>query len=43
MNQTIIVVTHDEEFANRAGRRIHLVDGQVASDSSLRVKADEPV
>ncbi|NTW56513.1 MAG: ABC transporter ATP-binding protein [Chlorobiaceae bacterium] len=34
--QTIIVVTHDEEFANRAGRRIHLVDGTIESDSMLR-------
>ncbi len=33
LNQTVIVVTHDEEFANRAGRRIHLVDGKIASDS----------
>jgi lipoprotein-releasing system ATP-binding protein len=33
LNQTVIVVTHDEEFANRAGRRIHLVDGMIASDS----------
>jgi len=33
LNQTVIVVTHDEEFANRAGRRIHLVDGKIESDS----------
>ncbi|NTU53178.1 MAG: ABC transporter ATP-binding protein [Chlorobiaceae bacterium] len=33
LGQTIIVVTHDEEFANRAGRRIHLVDGKIESDS----------
>jgi len=33
LNQTAIVVTHDEEFANRAGRRIHLVDGMIESDS----------
>ncbi len=42
INQTIIVVTHDEEFANRAGRRIHLVDGKVESDRPLLQKA-EPV
>lgn len=35
IGQTVIVVTHDEEFANRAGRRIHLVDGQIASDSRM--------
>ncbi len=40
LNQTIIVVTHDEEFANRAGRRIHLVDGKVERDSQLRAKAE---
>jgi putative ABC transport system ATP-binding protein/lipoprotein-releasing system ATP-binding protein len=26
---TIIYVTHDEVFGNRAGRRIQLVDGQI--------------
>ncbi len=40
INQTIIVVTHDEEFANRAGRRIHLVDGKVESDRPLLQKAE---
>jgi len=39
LKQTIIIVTHDEEFANRAGRRIHLVDGKVESDRLLRAKA----
>jgi lipoprotein-releasing system ATP-binding protein len=40
MNQTVIVVTHDEEFANRSGRRIHLVDGMIESDVPLnRVEA----
>ncbi len=32
-NQTIIFVTHDEDFARRAKRRIHLVDGKIDSDS----------
>lgn len=36
LRQTVIVVTHDEEFANRAGRRIHLVDGKIESDRRLR-------
>jgi lipoprotein-releasing system ATP-binding protein len=36
LNQTVIVVTHDEEFANRAGRRIHLVDGMIESDVQLK-------
>lgn len=35
LHQTVIVVTHDEEFANRAGRRIHLVDGKIESDRLL--------
>jgi lipoprotein-releasing system ATP-binding protein len=39
MNQTVIVVTHDEEFANRAGRRIHLVDGMIDSDSKPETNA----
>ncbi len=39
LSQTVIVVTHDEEFANRAGRRIHLVDGQIASDSRRQAVA----
>jgi lipoprotein-releasing system ATP-binding protein len=39
LSQTVIVVTHDEEFANRAGRRIHLVDGQIASDSCRQAAA----
>ncbi len=38
LNQTVIVVTHDEEFANRARRRLHLVDGQIESDQPLRSK-----
>jgi lipoprotein-releasing system ATP-binding protein len=34
LKQTVIVVTHDEDFANRAGRRIHLVDGKIESDTN---------
>jgi lipoprotein-releasing system ATP-binding protein len=40
LKQTIIVVTHDEEFANRAGRRINLVDGTIESDRQLRQMQD---
>ncbi|WP_076792033.1 ABC transporter ATP-binding protein [Chlorobium sp. KB01] len=43
LSQTIIVVTHDEEFANRAGRRIHLVDGKIDSDRLLRASAGKPI
>ena len=40
LHQTVIFVTHDEEFANRAGRRINLVDGQIESDQPLRSMAN---
>ncbi|NTU45079.1 MAG: ABC transporter ATP-binding protein [Chlorobiaceae bacterium] len=43
LSQTIIVVTHDEEFANRAGRRIHLVDGKIDSDRLLRESAGKQI
>ncbi|NTW49196.1 MAG: ABC transporter ATP-binding protein [Chlorobiales bacterium] len=39
LNQTIVVVTHDEEFARNANRRIHLVDGKIDSDIYLKEKA----
>ena len=43
LHQTVIVVTHDEEFANRAGRRINLVDGKIESDVRLRPMAENAV
>jgi len=33
LNQTVIFVTHDEDFASRANRRIHLVDGMIERDN----------
>ncbi|ACF45482.1 MAG: ABC transporter ATP-binding protein [Prosthecochloris sp.] len=36
LNQTVIFVTHDEEFARRAKRRIHLVDGKIESDTVIQ-------
>ncbi len=33
--QTIVIVTHDEEFARTAHRKIHLVDGKIDSDVRL--------
>jgi lipoprotein-releasing system ATP-binding protein len=42
LHQTVIVVTHDEEFANRAGRRINLVDGMIESDVQLRPMTEYP-
>jgi lipoprotein-releasing system ATP-binding protein len=43
IDQTIIVVTHDEEFANRAGRRINLVDGKIETDRPLRARIEQAV
>ena len=34
-NQTIVVVTHDESFAAKTKRNIHLVDGQIVKDTQL--------
>ncbi len=31
--QTIIVVTHDDHFADRTGRKIHIIDGKIDSDT----------
>jgi len=33
-NLTLVVVTHDPEVAARAGRRLHLIDGRLASPDS---------
>ena len=41
--QTVIVVTHDEEFANHAKRRIHLVDGKIETDRPLRARIEQAV
>jgi lipoprotein-releasing system ATP-binding protein len=30
--RAIVVVTHDAELAQRATRRVHLVDGRIVSD-----------
>jgi lipoprotein-releasing system ATP-binding protein len=32
LNQTILVVTHDDKFAHRTERTITLLDGQVIKD-----------
>jgi lipoprotein-releasing system ATP-binding protein len=29
-NKTVLIVTHDVEYANRTDRRIHLIDGRLA-------------
>jgi putative ABC transport system ATP-binding protein len=36
---TILMVTHNDELAHRAQRIVHMVDGQIATDSSLRATA----
>jgi putative ABC transport system ATP-binding protein len=33
---TILMVTHNEELARRANRRVHMVDGHIATDQSDR-------
>ena len=38
---TLIVVTHNEEVANRAGRRVHIVDGSL-TDISNGTEAAQP-
>jgi ABC-type lipoprotein export system ATPase subunit len=34
--QTIVVVTHDETFAARTQRIIHILDGKIHSDTRLK-------
>ncbi len=34
-NITLIVVTHDLEIANRARRRLHMIDGRIDSDTGV--------
>jgi putative ABC transport system ATP-binding protein len=34
---TIVMVTHDRELANRAGRKIELLDGRVVADEPVRL------
>jgi lipoprotein-releasing system ATP-binding protein len=41
--QTIVIVTHDDEFARTAHRKIHLVDGKIDSDIRLNTERLESV
>lgn len=34
LNQTIVVVTHDEHFASKTKRRIHILDGRIYADEA---------
>ncbi len=38
---TLIIVTHDEKVANRAGRRVHIIDGRL-TDVTDKDKPDAP-
>jgi len=43
---TLVVVTHDEKVANRAGRRVHIVDGRltnIAGDVSQNATDDSQI
>jgi putative ABC transport system ATP-binding protein len=37
--KTVVMVTHDESFAHRVSRSIHLADGRIVSDSKLDGRA----
>lgn len=37
----LIVVTHDPEIGGRAGRQLHLIDGEIADDDITRRMADD--
>jgi putative ABC transport system ATP-binding protein len=36
---TILLVTHNDELANRASRTVHMVDGRMATDQTDRFAA----
>ncbi len=44
---TLVIVTHDENVANRAGRRVHIIDGRLTvlseRDSSHKARLGVPV
>lgn len=37
---TLVVVTHDENVANRAGRRVHIIDGSLTEDTEVESKRE---
>jgi macrolide transport system ATP-binding/permease protein len=39
---TLVVVTHDEHVANRAGRRVHIVDGRLTALPRREAAKDDP-
>ena len=38
---TVIIVTHDQELANKCSRQIHIKDGKIISDTSNVVEPDD--
>jgi len=32
---TLIVITHDHTLAQRADRRVHLIDGKISADTEI--------
>ncbi|MCL1890591.1 MAG: ABC transporter ATP-binding protein [Coriobacteriia bacterium] len=40
-HQTLVVITHDENIASQASRIIQIEDGRIASDTSLRARAEQ--
>jgi macrolide transport system ATP-binding/permease protein len=39
---TLVIVTHDENVAQRAGRRVHIIDGALTEVNGQRLPASEP-
>ena len=36
MNQTFVIVTHDEQLASQTDRTIHIRDGVVSEEASIK-------
>jgi putative ABC transport system ATP-binding protein len=37
--RTMVLVTHDASIAERAGRILHMMDGRIISDQSVRAES----
>lgn len=40
---TLVIVTHDEDVARRAARRVHIIDGAITIDTARAAGEDAPV